>query len=193
MAAEAARTAEALDLLPMGRLPPQALQSLAARLSRSQLLPCHLLPALEGPFPRIAGREQQLDAGALLELLEARPARSGRLLVGITAEDVAIPIFTFVFGLARQGGGACLVSLARSDPTFYGLPADRELTDARTVAEIRHELGHLARLEHCPDRSCLMSFAGNIEKVDTRGSRFCDACAARLPSWLAGRGRGAAI
>jgi archaemetzincin len=47
-------------------------------------------------------------------------------------------------------------------------------------------MGHLATLEHCPDRNCLMSFAGNIERVDTRGSRFCPACAERLPPWLRG-------
>jgi archaemetzincin len=49
-----------------------------------------------------------------------------------------------------------------------------------------HEMGHLASLEHCPDRGCLMSFAGNIERVDNRGSRFCAACSERLPHWLRG-------
>ena len=95
-------------------------------------------------------------------------------------------MFTFVFGLARQGGTACVVSLARTDPEFYGLPRDAELRDGRAVCEILHELGHLATLEHCADRGCLMSFAGNIEKVDTRGSQFCGSCAARLPHWLRG-------
>ena len=96
-------------------------------------------------------------------------------------------IFTFVFGLARQGGKACLVSLARTEPAFYGLPPDQDLRDRRAIAEVLHELGHLAQLEHCPDRGCLMSFAGNVEKVDARGTRFCAACTARLPLWLRGR------
>jgi archaemetzincin len=187
MAVEAARAAEAVDLLPIGVLPLAALQSLAARLSGRIALPCHLLPALNPPFPRIAGRENQLDAGAVLRLVETRPAPPGRVIVGVTAEDIAIPIFTFVFGLARQGGRACLVSLARGDPAFYGLQEDPELRDSRAVAEVLHELGHLALLDHCPDRTCLMSFAGNVEKVDARGSRFCEACTARLPPWLAVR------
>ena len=87
-------------------------------------------------------------------------------------------------GLARQGGRACIVSLARTDPSFYGLPPDPDLRDERAVAEVLHEMGHLATLEHCPDRGCLMSFAGNVERVDTRGGRFCPACRERLPSWL---------
>ena len=98
---------------------------------------------------RIPNRDQ-LDANALLEALEARAARDARLLVGVTAEDIAIPVFTFVFGLARQGGRACVVSLARTDPSFYGLPPDPALRDERAVAEVLHEMGHLATLRALP-------------------------------------------
>ena len=187
MAGEAARLAEAVDLLPVGALPPGTIGALAARLSRHVELACQVLPAAALPVRRIPNRDQ-LDANALLEALEARAAADDRLLVGITAEDIAIPVFTFVFGLARQGGHACAVSLARTDPAFYGLPPDPARRDERAVAEVLHEMGHLATLDHCPDRGCLMSFAGNIERVDTRGSRFCASCADRLPHWLRGEG-----
>src|SRR5574340_695069 len=182
MAAEAALLAEAVDLQPVGALDPATLAALASRLSRCLSLPCHLRPGEDLPLPRIALRDQ-LDAGALLQLLEQRTVAS-RILIGVTGDDIAIPIFTFVFGLARQLGRACVVSLARTDPAFYGLPHDDDLRDSRAVAEMLHELGHLAGLDHCQDRGCLMSFAGNIEKVDTRGARFCADCATRLPPWL---------
>ena len=185
MEGEAARLAEAVHLLPVGALPPGTLEALAARLSRRVELACHVLPPRELTVRRIPNRDQ-LDAGALLEALEARATADGVLLVGVTGEDIAVPVFTFVFGLARQGGPACVVSLARTDPSFYGLPPDPGLRDERAVAEVLHEMGHLATLEHCSNRGCLMSFAGNIERVDTRGSRFCPACAERLPHWLRG-------
>ena len=185
MEGEAARLAEAVHLLPVGTVLPGALDALAARLSRRVELACHVLPPRELPVRHLPNRDQ-LDAGALLEALEARATADAGLLVGVTGEDIAVPVFTFVFGLARQGGRACVVSLARTDPLFYGLPPDPALRDERAVAEILHEVGHLATLEHCPDRGCLMSFAGNIERVDTRGSRFCPACAERLPHWLRG-------
>jgi predicted Zn-dependent protease len=183
MAAEAALHAEGLDLQPIGTLGAGILPALAARLSRRVRLPCHVLPADELPLPQLAGR-RQLDAAALLELLELRGAAPGRLVIGVTAEDVAVAIFTFVFGLAHRGGRACLVSLARTAPSFYGLPENEELRDRRAVAEILHELGHLAALDHCPARGCLMSFAGSVEKVDTRGMAFCDLCTERLPPWM---------
>ena len=185
MEGEAARLAEAVHLLPVGTVLPGALDALAARLSRRVELACHVLPSRELPVRHLPNRDQ-LDAGALLETLEERATADAGLLVGVTGEDIAIPVFTFVFGLARQGGPACLVSLARTDPSFYGLPPDPALRDERAVAEVLHEMGHLATLEHCPDRGCLMSFAGNIERVDTRGSRFCSSCAQRLPHWLRG-------
>jgi archaemetzincin len=182
---EPARLAEAVDLLPVGELPPGTLDRLAARLSRKVELACHVQAGAPLPWRRIPKRDQ-LDAGALLEALEARATSETRLVVGVAAEDVGVPLFTFVFGLARQGGRACLISLARTDPAFYGLPPDPELRDERAVCEVLHELGHLATLEHCQDRGCLMSFAGNIERVDTRGSSFCPSCQERMPRWLRG-------
>jgi archaemetzincin len=177
-----ARNAEAIDLVPVGELAPGTLAALAARLSRSVALACHVSPSPSLRLVPIPGREQ-LDANALLAGLEAGVPK-GRLRVGVAAQDIAIPVFTFVFGLARQGGPACVVSLARADPSFYGLPADPPLRDDRVVAEIRHELGHLASLEHCADRGCLMSFAGSIERADARGTQFCAECRERLPEWL---------
>jgi len=177
--------AEAVELLPLGPLPKPTVLALTARLSRRIELPVRPLPPAEPGAAKLAGREQ-LDASALLAGLEARAKPPASLLVGVTGHDIAIPIFTFVFGLARQGGTACVVSLARADPCFYGLPQDSERCQIRAVAEILHELGHLATLAHCADHACLMSFAGTVEKVDTRGSRFCAACAARLPRWLRG-------
>jgi len=125
-----------------------------------------------------------VDADRLLERIEEWPAAPGVILVGFTALDIAIPIFTFVFGRARAGGRALLVSVARLDPRFYGLPEDQGLAERRTVDEALHELGHVAGLRHCDDAFCLMRFAGSVEQVDARGSSFCRRCAARLPPWI---------
>jgi archaemetzincin len=172
-----------LSLLPVGPLEPRRAEDLVERLSRRTAAAWRLLPpSPDGSLPRIAGRGQ-VDADALLAELEAQ-APSGSVLVGVTRHDLAIPIFTFVMGRARQGGRAALVSLARLDPPFYGLPEDPSLLAARTVVEVLHELGHVAGLAHCGEASCLMSFAGSVERVDVRGSEFCPDCAAQLPRWL---------
>jgi archaemetzincin len=175
---------EALHILPLGPLQPSWVANLAERLSRRVRLPCHVTSmALGTPLPRLPERDQ-LDADRVLAALESlAPPRV--VVVGMTPLDMAIPIFTFVFGRARQRGNAALVALARLDPGFHGLPRDPDLLADRAVAEILHELGHVASLRHCSDPACVMAFAASVEKIDSRGTRFCAACAARLPAWLA--------
>jgi archaemetzincin len=158
-------------------------QELVARLSRRSAAVWRLCPALPLAEIRTLPGREQADADDLLARLEAR-ARDGVTLVGVTAVDVAIPIFSFVFGRARQDGRACLVSLARLDPAFYGLSSDAALLLERAVVEILHELGHVAGLGHCHDYACLMHFAASVESIDARGSAVCALCAPRLPSWL---------
>ena len=183
MAADGSRVQE-LHLLPVDGLKHTLAEKIAARLSRRLSAGCRVVDSGGGPRPARLPERDQLDADALLAALEARPTDEDAVLVGLTTLDIALPIFTFVFGRARRGARAVLVSVARLDPGFYGLPSDPDLLARRATDEILHELGHVASLPHCPDASCLMSFAGSVEKVDVRGPAFCDGCRDRLPAWL---------
>lgn len=176
------RALTAVELHPLGGLSPDRARTIAARLSRRVGASCRVAEPAVGPAPLLPGRDQG-DADALLAALESHPAQDA-VLLGVTAQDLAIPIFTFVFGRARSGGRAAVVSLARLDPAFYGLPADEDELIRRAVLEALHELGHVARLPHCDQPECLMRFAGSVEKADLRGAEFCDACARELPGWL---------
>jgi archaemetzincin len=172
-----------VQLVALGAIAPALEQDLVQRVSRRIAAPCRLgAPLPLDDLPTIPGRNQA-DADLMLARLEAL-ASAGVVVVGIAAIDVAIPIFTFVFGRARQGGRACLVSLARLEPAFYGLPPDSRLVADRALAEVLHELGHVAGLGHCRDFACLMHFAASVETIDVRGSGFCAPCALLLPSWL---------
>lgn len=175
---------EAIHLESVGSLGPDFLREVAGRLSRRVPVPCRVAAeSLPAERQRLPGRDQT-DADLLLADLEAGANGAHAAVVGVTDLDLAIPIFTFVFGRARASGRAALVSVARLDPGFYGLPPDAEVRLQRTVLEILHELGHVAGLRHCRGQSCLMRFAGSVEAVDLRGSAFCPGCAERLPRWL---------
>jgi archaemetzincin len=176
----------ALDFLTIEAFPRALAEELAAAVSRRVLVPCRLREEpLETELPKLPSRSE-VDADFLLKRLEAKQAASGTILVGLTMQDLGTPVFTFVFGLARRGGPAALVSLARLRPDFYGLAPDLGLTVRRAVAEILHEVGHVGGAQHCNDFSCLMHFANNVETVDLRGSAFCPSCAANLPRGLVG-------
>jgi archaemetzincin len=176
-----------IDVVPLGVLDPGLATSLVARLSGRIQAACRLRPRLLlADVPRVEGRDQA-DADALLARLEAT-VPPATIRVGLTAIDIAVPIFTFVFGRARRAGCACLVSLARLDPAQYGLPPEPQLLLERAVTEILHELGHVAGLDHCRESSCLMSFAASVQAIDVRGSRFCRECTGHLPRWLRSAG-----
>lgn len=160
-----------------------AAENIVARASRRLAVPCHLHPRpWENAPVRLDGREQ-VDADRLLADLEVS-AGPGSVHIGLTTLDLGLALFTFVFGRATRNGRAAVVSFARLGPEQYGLAADPNLTARRAVAEIMHELGHVAGLGHCSDVGCIMQFAASVERIDLRGLEFCPSCAAALPRHL---------
>ncbi len=170
----------AIEIVALGDLDAEILDALVRGLSRRVGVPCrHAADIPRDALPRLAGRSQ-LDADAVLSLLAVYPATEGAILLGVTAEDLGHPLFTFFFGRARMGGDA-VVSLHRLDPAYYGLPASRNVMLRRTILECVHELGHIAGLRHCRDYRCIMRFSGDVDVIDLRGRGFCEACATHLP------------
>lgn len=136
------------------------------------------------PLPEPAGsldpgRGQWASADYLRLLLKSVPEGASRLL-GVTERDLFVPVLSFVFGQAQLGGTVAVVSLARLDPSFHGLPKDPGLTGSRALKEAVHELGHTLGLVHCPDPSCPMSLSIDIRQLDAKTARLCASCAILL-------------
>ena len=164
-----------------GYTPPwagQAIERLAA------ILPCPIR-RIDLRFdlrPYYAPERRQHHATLLLApWLRQLPEPAGKI-VGVTAEDLFIPVLTFVFGQSQLDGPAAIVSTYRLHNEFYGLPADEELLRARTVKEVLHELGHAFGLVHCRDQLCVMRASTYVEEVDLKDSSFCAACSAAINS-----------
>ena len=123
-------------------------------------------------------RRQWNALSILARLDECEEARAHSCVLGLTAHDLFIPIFTFVFGLARLGARGAVISLHRLRSEIYGLPPDPERVLLRLEKEAVHELGHTQGLRHCPDYSCVMHFSNSVEEVDLKTAAFCPACRA---------------
>ena len=120
-------------------------------------------------------RKQYHSTKILKEMLDELPSDASRM-IGITSPDLFIPILTFVFGEAQLNGHVAIVSLARLQQEFYGLPPNQALLQRRLIKEIKHELGHTFGLVHCSLRECVMSLANTIADVDAKGFSFCEGC-----------------
>ena len=119
-------------------------------------------------------RRQYFSTLILEKLAAAAPSRAVKVL-GITTEDLFIPILTHVYGEAQLGGKTCIIStcrLAEETPTSRpGNPFHQ-----RVVKEAIHELGHTFKLRHCPERNCVMHYCRSITDVDRKTDQLCRHC-----------------
>jgi archaemetzincin len=130
--------------------------------------------------PYYAPERRQHHATLLLATLLRHLPASDAKIVGVTSEDLFIPVLTFVFGQSQLDGPAAVVSTHRLHNEFYGLPPDETLLLTRTVKEVLHELGHAYGLVHCRDQLCVMRASTYVEEVDLKDARFCEACTATI-------------
>ena len=120
-------------------------------------------------------------SGAILKwILEVGPApgaRAGKFL-GVTDQDLFIPILTYVFGEAQLSGAAAVVSTARllEDVDLFG----PRLLAERLAKEAVHELGHAFGLRHCATPRCVMGRSSGVRDVDEKGPVPCEECRGRL-------------
>lgn len=167
-----------LTLLPVGQVDPAHLTSLAQGLAVHLKVACSIQPdGLNADFAFNPLRGQYHSTEILKRLVQGFPSGGWRVL-GVTEQDLYIPILTFVFGEAQLEARGALVSLHRLRQEFYGLPSNPALLAERLLKESLHELGHTFGLRHCSDYQCVMSPSHAVEKIDLKLAQFCPACAA---------------
>lgn len=179
-------TLPALDLVPLGPVDPDLLRRLQKAIGNFLPLPVRLL----GPKPLPAhtyhaGRDQYLSTGLLEYLLQEDRDDSFRIL-GVTAVDLYIPIFTFVFGEAQLEGKAAIISLYRPGGGDSEARPSRQIFIQRLTKLGVHELGHTFGLGHCRQPQCLMAFSANLEKLDQKKLELCSYCQVLLKDFLDG-------
>ena len=134
------------------------------------------MPSIPVPPESFEARRNQYYSTKICKEMLGDVPQDALKLLGVTDEDLCIPILTYVFGEAQVGGTAAVVSLARLRQEHYGLAPDRPLLLERLRKESLHELGHTFGLIHCPLRDCVMYLSNTVVDVDTRGGDFCRGC-----------------
>ncbi|MGO9577903.1 MAG: hypothetical protein ACLP2P_00675 [Desulfobaccales bacterium] len=165
-----------LYLVALGPVDPKLLRRLRTAIAEHFPMPVRILDPKPLPAHTYHVVRNQYHSTQLLEyLLKDEYVEPFRVL-GITAVDLYIPIFTFVFGEAQLEGRAAIISVFRPGGGPDGVRPPSALFFDRLTKLGLHELGHTFGLGHCRQEGCLMSFAANLELLDQKNLTLCDYC-----------------
>ena len=169
-------TEKRIGVVPIGDIPEIISKTVAAHMLGYLGLNADILPPLEEPAYAHDEKRFQYNAMLILKALEQERFSDYAKVIGILDLDIFVPLFTHVFGEAKQGGRSALVSLyrLRKDPEGSTPPPALVLERAAKVA--LHEVGHLFNLVHCTDEKCLMHFSGVLSDLDRTPLYFCRYC-----------------
>jgi archaemetzincin len=167
---------KSVGVVPLGDVPEIALKVIAAHISGYYKLSVQILPPLEHPEYAFDEKRFQYNAGIILKAFESMRFKDYEKVMGVLNLDLFIPIFTHVFGEAKQGGKFALVSLFRLGKNPDGSPSPSSLIFERAAKVALHELGHLFNLLHCREKKCLMHFSGDIQELDEIPLYLCRYC-----------------
>jgi len=178
-------TTPVVAVVPFADASTTAAKVIAAHVSGYLNLLANTLPPLEIPLDALDETRRQYNAATLIQTIEAIPFEGYFKVIALFDVDLFIPLFTHVFGEARQNGRVALVSLFRLQTHMDGSspPADRVLERVARIA--LHEMGHLLNLLHCDDERCLMHFCGDVDRLDQTTFNFCRHCRTALRRALA--------
>ena len=175
---------KSVAILPLGNIQEIDLQVIADQITGRFKITTQVLPPFEPPDHAFDKRRLQYNAGIIIEAMEAVQFGNHDKVIGVLNKDLFIPIFTHVFGEARQGGTCGLISLYRLAKNPDGSTPGRSVIQERAVKVALHELGHLLDLLHCEHKHCLMHFSGGIDEVDEMSLDLCEYCSIYLQDKL---------
>jgi len=175
---------KSIDIIPIGQVDDKVLNRLSLTIKSCFGYPCRIDGEWEIPSYAYNPDRKQYYSTMILKELCAGVKNDSIRAIGVTALDLYIPIFTFVFGEAQLGSHCAIISLNRLNQEYYGLPQEDELFLSRAEKEAVHELAHTFGLTHCHDENCIMHASYTIGDTDVKSILFCRLCHYKLTSKL---------
>lgn len=165
-----------IGILPLGPIDPDILRRLRTALSKFLPMPVRVLRPQPLPQQTYHVIRNQYNAIQLLEILIDQQENKAFRILGVTAGDLFIPIFTFIFGEAQLNGKTAIISVFRPRGDAEGPSVSRQVLLMRLLKLSLHELGHTFGLKHCLEDGCVMQFSSNLEKLDQKKLSLCKYC-----------------
>ncbi len=165
-----------VNILILGKLDEWIIEEAKKCIREKFLVEPRLLGFEKLPSSCLNKIRNQYNSTCLIFLLDKKIKDKTLCLTNV---DLYADGLNYVFGEAQLDGKIAILSVARLDPTFYGLDFNKETFVSRFRKEIMHELGHLFGLHHCSNY-CVMRFSNSILEVDKKPEDFCKSCKEKL-------------
>lgn len=172
-----------IAVIPFGTSPKAVLETIAAVIPMHFGTPAQILPPIENPSHTFDPVRLQYNAAGIIKTLEAKALPAYWKVLGVLTVDLFLPVFTHVFGEAREGGKCAIVSLYRLNKDEGSSVSEGSAAERASKVAL-HELAHLFNVTHCTDRNCLMHFSMNLRELDEMPMEFCQYCRAFLAGKL---------
>ncbi len=167
--------AHTIILSPIEALDRVLVDRIRGELTKVFGFPVKIMPLLDDLTFALDRQRRQYHSTLILEVLDREAPPDALKILGVTGQDLFIPILTHVYGEAHLGGRASIISLNRlKEHTGSGSP-EKEYHE-RAVKEAIHELGHTFNLRHCKDPACIMHYCHSVADVDRKSDHLCRYC-----------------
>ena len=133
------------------------------------------------PPETINEKRGQVDAEKVMEfLIKDDNLKDRDIVISFLDKDMYFKGMNFIFGLAHIREKRIVMSTYRLTRDVFLKPVDPSIYKERIFKEVLHEIGHLFQLNHCSDKSCVMSFSSSILEVDRKLPMFCKSCREKI-------------
>jgi len=167
-----------IGVVPIGEVDEMVPKVVAANITSHMGVDAMVIAPMKHPAYALDPRKLQYDAGLIIEALGGCADAGYDKVVGVLSVDLFVPIFSYVYGEAQQGGRCAVVSTYRIGDNQRGRSGDSAVLLERTAKIAMHELGHLFDLTHCRNPRCLMHFSGDLMMLDEIQFSLCHYCRA---------------
>ncbi len=157
-----------IDIQPYAEVPDNLVNYVYKELC--QIYPhVNLLKSIPLPPSAFYVPRNRYRADSLINILKSN-TKDGHVTIGLTCKDISSDKGSIkdygIMGLGFQPGKSCVVSPFRL--------SKNNLNDQFFKVAI-HELGHTQGLDHCPDKTCIMTDANSKNTTDNEKG-FCKKC-----------------
>ncbi|RLB40498.1 MAG: peptidase M54 [Deltaproteobacteria bacterium] len=160
---------------PIHQIDSELLGRVAGGIASVFSIPVKIMPLIDSLDFAFHWERRQYHSTVILEALDQKAPSTALKVLGVTDQDLFIPILTHVYGEAQLGGRASVISIYRLKEGVS--PGDNaEQYYGRVVKEAIHELGHTFNLRHCKDPRCIMHYCRSITDVDRKSMDLCRYC-----------------